>query len=343
MKNTEGGATNSSLGNSERCATIDMKTALIFPGQGAQYVGMAKDFYDTFEECRAVIDEADKVLDFDLKTILFEENELINQTEYTQAAMLVAEICILKGVERLGVNFDTAAGLSLGEYAALVATGAMSFTDAVKVVRQRGIYMENAVPKGKGGMSAIIGLDAATVEGICKETERETGLCVVPANYNCPGQIVISGNIEAVEKAGEKCKEANAKLVAPLKVSGPFHSPLLAPAGDNLGKVLAGVEVKKPQKPYFANVTAEKVTEKGDVKMLLTTQVSSPVKWEQSVRAMLADGVDRFLEIGPGKTLAGFMKRIDRAVPVITINQITDLDKLIEGDEDVGSEKHTIA
>ncbi len=320
-----------------------MKTAFIFPGQGAQYVGMAKDFYETFEECRQVVDEAAEVLDFDLKKILFEENELINQTEYTQAAMLVAEVCILKGVERMGAKFDIAAGLSLGEYAALVACGAMSFKDAVKTVRQRGIFMENAVPKGKGGMSAIIGLDKETVEGICKATEEETGLCVVPANYNCPGQIVVSGNIEAVEIAGEKCKEANAKLVAPLKVSGPFHSPLLAPAGDNLEKTLEGVEVNDPKKPYVANVTAEKVTKAGDIKKLLATQVSSPVKWEQSVRTMLEDGVERFVEIGPGKTLAGFMKRIDRAIPVITVNVITDLDRLTEGGDNVGSEKHTIA
>lgn len=320
-----------------------MKTAFIFPGQGAQYVGMAKDFYDAFEECRAVVDEADKVLDFDLKKILFEENELINQTEYTQAAMLVAEVCILKGVQRLGINFDIAAGLSLGEYAALVAVGAMSFSDAVKTVRQRGIYMENAVPRGKGGMSAIIGMETEKVEEICKETEKETNLCVVPANYNCPGQIVVSGNIEAVEKAGEKCKEAGAKLVAPLKVSGPFHSPLLKIAGDNLKKVLDTVKVNTPVKPYVANVTAEKVNEADGIKELLTAQVSSSVKWEQSVRAMLAEGVERFVEIGPGKTLAGFMKRIDRAIPVITVNEITDLDKLIEGEDNVGSEKHTIA
>lgn len=320
-----------------------MKTAFIFPGQGAQYVGMAKDFYDTFEECRKVVDDADKVLDFDLKKILYEENELINQTEYTQAAMLVAEVCILKGVQRMGIGFDIAAGLSLGEYAALVATGAMSFEDAVKVVRQRGIYMENAVPKGKGGMSAIIGMETEKVEEICKETEKETGLCVVPANYNCPGQIVISGNIEAVEKAGEKCKEAGAKLVAPLKVSGPFHSPLLEVAGKNLDKVLSGVTVNKPNKPYVANVTAEKVTKADGIKQLLTTQVSSSVKWEQSVRTMLAEGVERFVEIGPGKTLAGFMKRIDRGLPVITVNEITDLDKLIGGEDNVGTEKHTIA
>lgn len=320
-----------------------MKTAYIFPGQGAQYVGMAKDFYDTFEECREVVDGAAAVLDFDLKKILFDENELINQTEYTQAAMLVAEVCILKGVERMGGTFDVAAGLSLGEYAALVAVGAMSFTDAVKVVRKRGIFMENAVPAGKGGMSAVIGLDTATVEDICRKTSEASGLCVVPANYNCPGQIVVSGNREAVDMAGEACKEAGAKLVAPLKVSGPFHSPLLAPAGENLAKVLADVEVSRPRKPYVANVTAKAVTEKTDIKTLLTEQVSSSVKWEQSVRTMLDMGVGRFVEIGPGKTLAGFMKRIDRAIPVVTVNVITDLDKLSEGagEQNVGTEKHT--
>lgn len=306
------------------------KTAFIFPGQGSQYVGMAKDFYETNEECKQVIDSAAEVLDFDLKSILFDENELINKTEYTQAAMLVAEICILKGVQQQGITCDITAGLSLGEYAALVASGAMDFIDAVKVVRKRGIYMENAVPAGKGGMSAIIGMTSEDVEKLCKEVESKTNLCCVPANYNCPGQIVISGDAEAMQVAGEVFKEAGAKLVAPLKVSGPFHSPLLKSAGDKLGEALKEVTFSAPQIPYIANVNAEVVTAADNIPEMLEKQVYSPVKWEQTMQKMIADGVDKFIEIGPGKTLAGFMKRIDRKLKVITVNTVEDLQLLKE-------------
>ncbi|MBQ7226858.1 MAG: ACP S-malonyltransferase [Clostridia bacterium] len=317
-----------------------MKTAFIFPGQGAQYVGMAKDFYDTFDECREVVDHAAKLLDFNVKGILFDENDLINKTEYTQAAMLVAEICVLEGVRRLGVQADVTAGLSLGEYSALVASGVMNFSDAVRLVRKRGIYMENAVPAGKGGMSAIIGLDAPNVEEICVDVTKKTGLCVVPANYNCPGQIVISGHKQAVDYAGERLKEAGARLVAPLNVSGPFHSPLLSVAGDRLRAELADVTLRDPVIPYVANVTAEEITSADGVKELLASQVSSPVRWEQSVHTMLDMGVTEFVEIGPGKTLSGFMKRIDRSIPVITVSTVADLDKLIKtGESNVGNEK----
>lgn len=317
------------------------KTAFIFPGQGAQYVGMARDFYDAFPECRDAVDQAADLLDFNLRGILFDENELIHKTEYTQAAMLVAEVCILRGVTLTGKTMDVTAGLSLGEYSALVACGAMDYADAVRVVRKRGIYMENAVPAGKGGMSAIIGLPNDKVEEICRSVSEKTGLCCVPANYNCPGQIVISGNREAVEYAGERFKEAGAKLVAPLKVSGPFHSPLLTGAGEKLAQALAEVSFRDPEKPYVANVNAELITDRGNIRRLLTEQVSSPVRWEQSVRKMIEYGVTDFVEIGPGKTLAGFMKRIDRGMAVATINGVADLDKLnaASGEEYVGSKE----
>lgn len=304
------------------------KTAFIFPGQGAQYVGMMKDFYDAYPECREAVDSAADVLDFDLKSIMFDENELINKTEYTQAAMLVAEVCALRAVEKIGLKADMTAGLSLGEYSALVACGAMDYLDAVRVVRKRGIYMENAVPAGKGAMSAIIGLTADVVEGACKDAEAATGLCVVPANYNCPGQIVVSGDARAVEVAGEKCKEAGAKLVAPLKVSGPFHSPLLKVAGERLAETLADVKFADPTIPYVCNVSADVISGKEKITDLLVRQVSSPVKWEQSVRTMIDGGIQSFVEIGPGKTLAGFMKRIDRSLEVIGINTALDLEKL---------------
>ena len=305
-----------------------MKTAFIFPGQGAQYVGMAKDFYDTIPECKAIIDEADEVLDFDLKAILFEENELINKTEYTQAAMLAAECCILKAVELKGITCDVTAGLSLGEYAALVAAKAISFADAMKLVRKRGIYMEHEVPAGKGGMAAVISLDAAKIEEICEKITTETGKVVSPANYNCPGQIVISGYAESVEAAVPMLTEAGALKVVVLNVSGPFHSPMLKGAGDKLGEELKNVTFADPAVPYLNNVAAELVTTKASIKDTLERQVYNPVKWQQCVEKMIAEGVDTFYEIGPGKTLAGFMKRIDRSKKVITINTVEDLNAL---------------
>lgn len=304
------------------------KTAFLFPGQGAQYVGMAKDFYDKYDECRAVIDEAAGLLDFDLKHILFDENELINKTEYTQAAMLAAECCILKAVELKGIKADITAGLSLGEYAALVACGSLTFADAIKLVRKRGIYMENEVPAGQGTMAAVIALDAAVIEEICEKVTKETGKTVSPANYNCPGQIVVSGAKEAVEAAEPLFKEAGAKLVSMLNVSGPFHSPMLKGAGDKLATELSGVDIKKPEIPYINNVAAEVVTDNADIKETLECQVYSPVRWQQTMEKMIADGVDTFYEIGPGKTLAGFMKRIDRSRKVITINTVEDLEAL---------------
>lgn len=304
------------------------KTAFIFPGQGAQYVGMAKDFYDRLDECRKIIDEADGLMDFDLKKILFEENDLINKTEYTQAAMLAAEICVLKAVELKGIKADVTAGLSLGEYAALVECGSLSFGDAMKLVRKRGIYMENEVPAGQGKMAAVIGLDADAVEKVCLDIAAQTGKPVSAANYNCPGQIVISGAAEAVEAAVEPLKEAGAKLVSMLNVSGPFHSPMLKGAGDKLAKELENVVFDKPQIPYINNVAAETVTESTGIKDTLGRQVYSPVRWQQTMEKMLADGVDTFYEIGPGKTLAGFMKRIDRSVKVITVNTVENWEAL---------------
>lgn len=304
------------------------KTAFIFPGQGAQYVGMAKDFYDKYEECRKIIDEADELMDFDLKAIMFEENELINKTEYTQAAMLAAECCILKAVELKGIKADITAGLSLGEYAALVASGALDFADAMKLVRKRGIYMENEVPAGKGTMVAVIALDAAVIDDICAKITEESGKVVSAANYNCPGQIVISGYRESVEAAMPLLKEAGAKLVTLLNVSGPFHSPMLKGAGDKLALELKNVRFNNPQIPYINNVAAEVVTDNTSISDTLKRQVYSPVRWQQTMEKMLEDGVENFYEIGPGKTLAGFMKRIDRSKKVITINTVEDLETL---------------
>ena len=299
------------------------KIAFLFPGQGAQYVGMGKDFYEAFPVCREVFEEASKASGLDIPVLCFEENDKLNQTEYTQICMLAVEASILKAVETQGIQSDVNAGLSLGEYGAVIASGVMSLKDAFRVVRQRGIYMQEAVPTG-GAMIAVLGLDAKIIEKVCEEVE---GIVSV-ANYNCPGQIVISGLKEAVETAAVKLKEAGARRVIPLNVSGPFHSYLLEAAGEKLGRFLENIPVSEPKIPYVANVTAAYVTKAEDVKPLLTRQVSSSVRWQQSVETMLADGVDRFIEIGPGKTLAGFIRKINREATVINIEKFEDLEKL---------------
>lgn len=302
------------------------KIVFMFPGQGAQYVGMGKDFYDSFACSKEIFDKADEVLDIDVKKLCFEENEDINITEYTQAAMVTASVAILKKIEEMGLKPDLTAGLSLGEYCALVASDVMSFEDAVKVVRQRGILMQDTVPTGEGAMSAVLGMKKEAIEAVLPDVE---GIVTI-ANYNCPGQIVISGESEAVAKAGDALKEAGAKRVLPLKVSGPFHSPMLKPAGEKLLDVLADVEVNDPKVPYVSNTTAEFITNKDEVKKLLGRQVYSSVCWEQSIEKMITDGADTFVEIGPGKTLCGFMRKIDRSVKAINIAKVEDLEKLKE-------------
>ena len=226
------------------------KTAFMFPGQGAQYVGMGKDFYDALPVCREMFELAGKASGLDVTALCFEENDRINITEYTQIAMLAAEVAILKAVEEKGIRADVTAGLSLGEYGALTVGGVMSPADVFKVVRQRGIYMQEAVPTG-GAMTAVMGLDAEKIEAVCEETEGIVSI----ANYNCPGQIVITGEELAVKAAAEKLSAAGAKRCVPLKVSGPFHSQMLAGAGEKLGRVLADVEIGEIRIPYIANVS----------------------------------------------------------------------------------------
>ena len=285
--------------------------AFVFPGQGAQVVGMGKDFYENSELSKNIFDEAAELLDFDVKKVCFEENEAINITEYTQAAMLTTSVAMLEVLKEKGLKPDVCAGLSLGEYCALVASGVMEFEDALKAVRQRGILMQEAVPTGIGAMSAIIGLDADVIAGICDKIDE-----VSVANYNCPGQIVITGKKEAVEKANEELKEAGARRCVMLNVSGPFHSEMLKTAGEELYKVLENVELKDFEIPYVTNVTAKYVTneDKNEIKEMLKDQVSSSVLWIQSVEKMIEQGVDTFVEIGPGKTLTGFIKKIAKAV-----------------------------
>ena len=301
------------------------KIAFIYPGQGAQVCGMGQDFYEQTEIGKQVFDLATEILGFFVPELCFTKNDRLDITEYTQAAMVTTSIAMTKVLEEKGVKPDVAAGLSLGEYCALYAAGAMTEKDAIATVRQRGILMQEAVPVGQGAMAAILAMDASAIEEVISGIDG-----VQIANYNCPGQIVISGKKEAVETACEKLKEAGAKRAIMLNVSGPFHSRMLTGAGEKLGEVLEQVEIHPLSIPYVANVTAEYVTDAADVKPLLMKQVSSSVRWEKSVRAMLADGVDTFIEIGPGKTLAGFMKKIDRTVKVLNIEKLEDVDKVVE-------------
>lgn len=301
------------------------KIAFIYPGQGAQVCGMGQEFYEQTEIGKQVFDLATGLLGFSVPELCFTENDRLDITEYTQAAMVTTSIAMTKVLESKGVKPDVTAGLSLGEYCALYAAGVMSEADAIATVRQRGILMQEAVPVGQGAMAAILAMDAATIETVIADIEG-----VQIANYNCPGQIVISGKKEAVETACEKLKEAGAKRAIMLNVSGPFHSRMLTGAGEKLGKVLEQVEVHTPVIPYVANVTAAYVMDAAEVKPLLTRQVSSSVRWQQSVEAMLKDGVDTFIEIGPGKTLAGFMKKIDRTVTVLNIEKLEDVDRVAE-------------
>lgn len=301
------------------------KIAFIYPGQGAQYIGMGQEFYEQTETGKKTFDKASELLGFSMPDLCFKENDQLNITEYTQAAMVTVSIAMTKVLHELGVFADVTAGLSLGEYAALFAAGVMREEDAITVVRQRGILMQEAVPAGIGAMAAILALDNETIENVTKDIE---GVWI--ANYNCPGQTVISGKKEAVALACEKLKEAGAKRTLPLNVSGPFHSGMLAEAGEKLGKVLEGVSLNTPSIPYVANVTAGYVTDVSQVRDLLTRQVSSSVRWQQSVEAMIAEGTDTFVEIGPGKTLSGFMKKISRDVKVMNIEKLADMEKAVE-------------
>lgn len=304
------------------------KTAFVFPGQGAQYVGMGKEFYENNESCKEIFKKASAATGLDIEALCFEENEDINITEYTQIAMLTTEVAIMQAVLELGIKPDVNGGLSLGEYAALVASDVMDFEDCAKVVRKRGIYMQDEVPAGEGGMAAIIAMDADKILEVLKSVDGIVGI----ANYNCPGQIAISGEKAAVEKACELLKEAGAKRCIPLNVSGPFHSPMLKGAGDKLAVELEHVEIRDIAIPYVTNVTGDYVSDKDSVKDLLATQVSHSVKWIQCVETMLKDGVDTFIEIGPGKTLSSFIKKIAKAVgtevTVANVDKYEDLDNL---------------
>lgn len=299
------------------------KTAFIFPGQGAQYIGMGKDFYEEDEEIRDSFHLASDILGFDVTKLLFEDNEKINQTKYTQTLLVTVCNGILMKVKEMGITCDVSAGLSLGEYMALINSGVLSFLDALRIVSKRGALMEEAVEPSVGGMSAVLGLSNEVIESITKSID---GVWI--ANYNCEGQSVITGKKEALLKAAKRLKEAGAKRVLPLTVSGPFHSPLLQEAGEQLLSFLENIEIHTPNIPYVTNVTASFVDTDTKIKELLSKQVYSSVLWQQSVETMIKNGVTTFIEIGPGKTLSSLVKKIDKNVTVLNIEKVADLDKL---------------
>lgn len=305
------------------------KTAFIFPGQGAQYIGMGKELFENIEVCKNIFNIADSELNFELSKLCFEgSEEELNITENTQPAILATSIAALMALREQGIKCDVTAGLSLGEYSALVCSGAMDFKDAVKLVKKRGRFMQEAVPVGIGTMAAIIGLEANLVQEAC--SEAKTSGIVEIANLNCPGQIVIAGEIAAVELACDIAKEKGAKRAMLLSVSAPFHTSMLKPAAEKLDIELKNINLQDITIPVMTNVTGDYVNSKDDIKANLKLQVMSSVLWETIIRNMIKDGVDTFVEIGPGKVLSGFVKKIDRKLTVVNVEDMASLDKAVK-------------
>lgn len=291
-----------------------MSTAYLFPGQGSQFVGMGKAHYQNNEVFAKLVDQANDILEFDLKTILFEGPEdKLRQTEFTQPAIFLHSVTLFKTLDAAP---DMVAGHSLGEFSALVASGAVEFSDALKIVRKRGELMQTAGSQNPGTMAAIIGMDDEQVEEVCEEASKITKKEVVAANYNCPGQLVISGDIDAVEKAVELAKEKRARMAVLLPVSGAFHSSLMQPAYDGLKESLVGLEIKKPKCPIYSNYTAKPTTDIEEIRSNLLNQLLNPVLWTQTLQNMIEDGADTFVEVGPGKVLQGLVKRTNRKVEI---------------------------
>ena len=306
------------------------KVAFVFPGQGSQKVGMCKDFYDNYDCAKKVFEKADEALGFPISKLCFEgPEEDLRLTKNTQPAILTCSIAALAVMREHGLECAIAGGHSLGEYSALVAAGVMSLQDAVVAVCKRGQFMQEAVPVGEGAMAAVMGLTPDEITEICQKVEEECGEAVQAVNFNCPGQVVIAGATKAVERAGVALKAAGAKRAIPLPVSAPFHSTLMKPAAERLKEVLDRIEFHDAKFPVVANVTAEPMTKAEVIRELLVKQAASPVKWEMSMRNMIEDGFDTFVEVGPGKVLTGFTRKIDRVMNALNVEDMASLEKTL--------------
>ncbi len=306
-----------------------MKTAFLFPGQASQYVGMGQDLYEKYASAREVFDQANDIMGFDLKKICFEgPEEELKKTYITQPAIFVHSVAVFNILQEKGVTFDAAAGHSLGEYSALVAAGVLSYPDGLRLVKERGRLMYEAGINQPGTMAAIIGLDEDQVYAICDQV-KDVGI-VQPANFNSPGQVAISGEVQAVRAAMEKAKEAGAKKAVELVVSGAFHSPLMQAAQEGLKKALEETDFRDAKVPVYSNVEAKPVTDSNQIRDLLYRQLTMPVLWQNLIKNMISDGVTRTFEVGPGKVLRGLQKRIDRGVPCTEIGTVENLENLGE-------------
>ncbi len=306
----------------------ERKIAFLFPGQGAQYTGMGRDFYDCYPEARAVFDRAARILGPDITDVIFSGPEdKLEQTEYAQPAILVVSTAIYRVLAGLGFRATAFAGLSLGEYGALVAAGSLTFDDALPLVQKRGIYMQEAVPLGQGTMAAIMGLEHEEVEQLCREAQP-AGI-VAPANYNCPGQIVVSGHEAAVQRVKELARSAGAKRITGLKVSAPFHCALLKPVEEKMARELEKIEIKTASVPVVSNVTADFIHDTEQIKKNLVVQVSNPILWEHSIRRMISSGINCFIGLGPGTSLSRLMKRIAPELETYAVEKVAEIDQLL--------------
>ncbi len=304
-----------------------MKTVFMFSGQGAQYAGMGKELYQKYSAAKKIFDRADEVLGYSIKDICFNDEEKLGETEFAQPAILTMSIAAMKVLQEQGVRAEMTAGLSLGEYSAYVASGAMDFEEAVALVQKRGKFMAEAVPSGEGAMFAVIGLDTEKVEAACKEASGLGLGIAVPANYNAPGQIVIAGATGAVSEAARIAKEKGAKMAVKLKVSGPFHTQMLQPAAEKLGPELEKMHIAPMEIPVFTNVNAKIVESEKDIIPILTKQICCPVRFSDIIENMHGMGADTFIELGPGKALCGFVKRTVKGVTILNVEDESSLAK----------------